>query len=319
MSKFARPLVLDGGMGHLLKQMGIKIEGEVGTLSRFLGVALANTEQPELVEAAHVAYIDAGADVITTNNYAVIPGCLKLCEDVSAEDVDAKVRTLLAAAGRAARAAVDARPGLGVRVAGCLPPLAESYRADKVGAFEANREQYAVIAEGLAPYADLYVCETMSTAAEAAAAAAAACAVDGDRPVWVSWTLRDGSPELRSGESIEAALAALGDAGVLDSVEGFLFNCSTPEVTSKAIPILKALAPEGATIGAYANGFVTAECGCGDYRDLGPEEYAAFAEAWVASGASAVGGCCGIFPPHIDHLRATFDASWAPAKNAAGP
>ena len=46
----------------------------------------------------------------------------------------------------------------------------------------------------------------------------------------------------------------------------------------------------------------------------------ALGSTWVASGASAVGGCCGIFPPHIDHLRATFDASWAPAtKNAAGP
>ena len=64
-------------MGHQLKAMGIKIESEVGTLSRFLGVALANSTQPDLVRDAHVAYIDAGAEVITTNSYAVIPGCLK--------------------------------------------------------------------------------------------------------------------------------------------------------------------------------------------------------------------------------------------------
>ena len=38
----------------------------------------------------------------------------------------------------------------------------------------------------------------------------AACAVDGDRPVWVSWTLRDGAPELRSGESIEARKTGAG-------------------------------------------------------------------------------------------------------------
>ena len=312
-------------MGHQLKAMGIKIEGEVGTLSRFLGVALANSTQPDLVRDAHVAYIDAGAEVITTNSYAVIPGCLKLCEDVPEHALDAKVRELVGAAGRAARAAVAARPGKNVRVAGCLPPLAESYRADKVGAFEANRAQYALIAESVAPYADLFLCETMSTAAEAAAAAAAARAVDGDRPVWVSYTLRDApptgvggrmpalgaAPALRSGESIDEALAALDAAGVLGGVEGFLVNCCSPEATSAAIPVLKALAPPGAHVGAYANGFVTADSGTGAYRDLSPDEYLAFAADWVASGASVVGGCCGIFPDHIARLAAAFDADAA--------
>lgn len=41
--------VLDGGMGHMLRRLGVEIKGEVGTLERFLGVALANTENPALV------------------------------------------------------------------------------------------------------------------------------------------------------------------------------------------------------------------------------------------------------------------------------
>lgn len=47
--KNERVFVLDGGMGHQLKAMGIKIEGRVGSMERFLGVAMANSRAPELV------------------------------------------------------------------------------------------------------------------------------------------------------------------------------------------------------------------------------------------------------------------------------
>ena len=35
----------------MLRRLGVEIKGEVGTLERFLGVALANTEAPELVSS----------------------------------------------------------------------------------------------------------------------------------------------------------------------------------------------------------------------------------------------------------------------------
>ena len=75
--------LLDGGMGHQLKAMGVTIKGVVGTMERFLGVAMANTDNPDLVRDAHLAYIDAGAQIITTNNYAVVPACMELREDFS--------------------------------------------------------------------------------------------------------------------------------------------------------------------------------------------------------------------------------------------
>ena len=64
-----------------------------------------------------------------------------------------------------------------MRVAGCLPPLHESYRPDRVGSFEDNLAHYRLIAAAIAPFADLLLCETMSTALEAKAAlTAASCA-----------------------------------------------------------------------------------------------------------------------------------------------
>merc|ERR1719498_981027 len=68
--------ILDGGMGHQLRAMGVDISGPVGTMRRFLGVALANFEKPDIVKDAHLAYIDAGAEVIITNSYSCVPKCL---------------------------------------------------------------------------------------------------------------------------------------------------------------------------------------------------------------------------------------------------
>ena len=66
--------IMDGGMGHQLRRLGVEISGPIGSVERFLGVALANLEQEDLVRAAHDAYIEAGARVIITNSYATVPG-----------------------------------------------------------------------------------------------------------------------------------------------------------------------------------------------------------------------------------------------------
>jgi S-methylmethionine-dependent homocysteine/selenocysteine methylase len=293
--------VLDGGMGHELKARGVEISGPVGSMRRFLGVAVANLEQQQMVKDAHLAYIDAGAKIITTNTYSCVPKCL---DHVAATDLGKTVQkdgigSIIAEAGKIARAACDERPGCGVKVAGCIPPLAESYRPDKVGAFEDNVKDYNLIVKSIAPYSDLLVCETMSTADEARAAVTA-MAVSG-LPIWVSWTLNETKPVLRSGESIEAALAAVRSVKGA-KIAGLLFNCTSPEIISVAMPMLRKLAPD-MPIGAYANGFVTAGSGQGEYRDLSPAQYYdEFVSKWIASGATLVGGCCGVFPRHIAHV-----------------
>jgi len=302
--------ILDGGMGHQLKAMGIEIKGEVGSIRRFLGVAVANTENPQMVKDAHLAYIDAGAQVVTTNNYACVPKCLEHADGPSGEGDsvlhNGGVAGMVAAAGKLAREACDERPGCNAKVAGCMPPLAESYRADLVGPYEQNLEQYLIIAKSIAPFSDLLICETMSTVDEARAAVTAGATTG--LPIWVSWTLKENEPVLRSGESLKDAVEAVMMVPGA-KVEACLFNCTSPEIVSVAMPQLRELAP-GVRIGAYANGFSKQSAdgsiigGCGEYRDLSPNEYHdSFAADWIKSGATTVGGCCGIFPKHISHLK----------------
>jgi S-methylmethionine-dependent homocysteine/selenocysteine methylase len=61
-------------------------------------------------------------------------------------------------------------------------------------------------------------------------------------PVWVSWTLDEHEPKLRSGESIRSALEKLADAGLLPkdggsggAVVACMFNCTSPEVITVAL------------------------------------------------------------------------------------
>ena len=58
--------LLDGGMGRELKRIGAPFRQPEWS-------ALALIEAPDFVAQAHRAFIDAGADVITTNSYALVP------------------------------------------------------------------------------------------------------------------------------------------------------------------------------------------------------------------------------------------------------
>lgn len=285
-------VILDGGMGRELQRRGAPFRQPEWS-------ALALSEAPQAVEAVHAAYIESGADVITSNSYAVVPF------HIGEERFAAEGQALAALAGELARRAVQAS-GKPVRVAGSLPPLFGSYRPDL---FEAGRaaEVLAPLVNGLAPHVDLWLAETQSSTAEARAIHAG-LPRDG-KPFWLSFTLHDENPDevprLRSGEPVAEAAAVAAEL----AVQTLLFNCSQPEVVGAAIDAARATFERlGAQIhiGAYANAFppqpkeATANDGlCPLREDLDPPGYLQWAIDWKQRGASHLGGCCGIGPEHI--------------------
>jgi S-methylmethionine-dependent homocysteine/selenocysteine methylase len=287
------PVILDGGMGRELRHRGVENLSTIWSANALL-VA------PDVVREVHADFIAAGAQVITTNTYGVIR------HELAREGVEHRLRELNELAGQLAGEARDAAPHE-VWIAGSLPPLNGSYRPDRVWPFEKSAPLYREQAEILAPYIDLFICETMSSAAEAFAAATAAC--ETGKPVWVSFTLHeDRSGRLRSGETISEAVRAL--AGL--PIHGFLANCCAPEAITAALPELTATgAPY---VGGYANTFTPVpetwtldgsdpSDGALEYRtDLDPEAYAAHAASWWEAGATVVGGCCGTRPAHIARI-----------------
>jgi len=285
-------LILDGGTGRELARIGAPFRQPEWS-------ALALIEAPHFVTRVHEAYIAAGADVITTNSYALVPF------HIGKDRFAACGAELAALAGRLARAAGDGanRP---VRVAGSLPPVCGSYRPDLVD-LDAARPVLAVLVAALAPYVDHWQAETLSAIAEAKLVAQL---ID-PKPLWLSFTLADeapaATPTLRSGESVAEAARAARALGA----EALLFNCSQPEVMAGAVHAARDVLGDDLRVGVYANAFAPmaadaeANAGLDDIRaDLTPAGYASFAHSWRAEGASIIGGCCGIGPEHIAALAA---------------
>jgi S-methylmethionine-dependent homocysteine/selenocysteine methylase len=289
--------ILDGAMGTELKARGAAVPDYRS--SAWSAVALVR--DPDTVKRVHRDYIEAGAGVVTVNNYAVVPRLL------SRVGMSERFEELTLTACHLARAARDEAGRSDVLIAGSLPPLDTTYRPDLVPAQAELDETYARIAHALAGAVDLALAETLTTAREAVAAARAA--ERAGLKVWVSWNLSLDAAVLRSGESLTSAVRALDGL----PVQGFLVNCIPTAHVREALRELRAATDR--PIGAYANSCANAPDQ--DALDactgaiLGPEDYADVAATWVAAGATLIGGCCDTKPAHIAALACRWGAGRA--------
>ena len=285
--------ILDGGMGRELMRIGAPFRQPEWS-------ALALIEDPEWVVRAHTNFIDAGAQVITTNSYAIVP--FHIGDDLFASNG----RRLAEVSGQCARAAAAAA-GRQVLVAGSLPPLFGSYRPDLFDAAGAPAIIDPLIA-GLADHVDLWLGETLGSIAEAREVRAAIDRAGvGDRPLWISYTLDDHTTGvLRSHEPVAEAVHTAIELGAA----AVMFNCCQAETITAAMHTAAEVAAGRVAIGAYANRFVAAHTDSGEANaqlarfrdDLDPAAYCEFVDGWVAAGATIIGGCCGMEPDHIAAL-----------------
>lgn len=292
--------ILDGGMSRELLRLGAELKQPEWS-------ALALINSPEIVRQVHEEFIEAGADVVTTNSYALVPF------HIGEERFQKEGARLISLSGELARAAADACKDRKIRVAGSLPPIFGSYEPQN---FDPARVQtyLKVLVDNLAPHVDVWLGETLSLIAEGEAVRQAVAGTG--KPFWISFTLDDDAnrtspdvPKLRSGETVEDAARWAAKSGA----EALLFNCSKPEIMRAAVETAKqVMKAEGAhlEIGVYANAFEgeqgesAANEGLHATReDLNDAAYSRFACSWVDAGASMVGGCCGIGAAHIHRLK----------------
>ena len=291
--------ILDGGMSRELMRLNAPFrQPEWSALSLY--------EKPSAVQQVHENFIQSGAEIITTNSYAVVPF------HIGDQRFIADGKMLADLAGRLAKQAVK-NSQKDVKIAGSLPPLFGSYRPDLFQADKVKETAQPLI-DGLAPYVDFWLCETQSAIIEPQSIKPL---LPDNRPLWVSFTLTDDEPtpepQLRSGESVKMAVENMIELGV----QAILFNCCQPEVITEALNITRqTLAAHQAThiqIGAYANAFApqpkdaTANDGLDEVRpDLDPQAYLTWAQKWADCGATIIGGCCGIGLEHIQALSANL-------------
>ncbi|MEP3348153.1 MAG: homocysteine S-methyltransferase family protein [Litoreibacter sp.] len=280
--------ILDGGMGQ-------ELVARAGRATS-LWSTQALLDSPETVRAVHDDFFAAGAEIATTNSYAILPDRLE------PHGIIDRLEELMTRACTIACEARDAH-GSGL-VLGALGPQGFSYQPDKTPPSEMAAEVYANMVKLQAPLVDAHVFETMSSVDQLRGALMGAAV--SNKPVWVALSVDDtDGTKLRSGEPLEEVLPLLAEY----DPAAVLLNCSLPEVISDAVPLLAGC---GKPVGAYANGFtgihdefskvgVTVDL-LSSRTDLTPKTYADFAEGWVSSGATIIGGCCEISPAHIREL-----------------
>ncbi|UCF80587.1 MAG: homocysteine S-methyltransferase family protein [Acidobacteriota bacterium] len=308
-------LVLDGGTGSELQRRGVDVnkgstvERRPTTPHKYattatptvgsLGVwsAAANLDAPDVVRKIHEDYLDAGAEIVTSNNFYTS-------------------RSMMAVIGEEDRWVEYARRGgeLAVEARNAVNP--EAYVAGGFAPFKYSqdlRKEFEDVSGVLARAGvDFLLPEflgghlVLDSPIGDCVTAAEACAKT-NLPVFLGICEVTEKGTMHRGESFAELVAALKGR----RVDGILLMCSSPSEISASLPELRK-AFDG-PVGAYA------EVGydenprfgsspdepfwlCGTYG-ITPEQYAGFAREWKEMGAQIIGGCCATGPEHIRAIR----------------
>ncbi|SFB04624.1 methionine synthase (B12-dependent) [Amycolatopsis marina] len=294
--------VVDGAWGTMLQGAGLTSEDYRG--DRFANHThdvtgdpdLLNLTRPDVILDVHRQYLEAGADITTTNTFTAT--------SIGQSDygLQSLVREMNVEGARLARQAADEIGGR--YVAGSIGPLNvtlslspkvedPAYRAvsfDQVR--DAYAEQISALAEG---GVDLLLVETIFDTLNAKAAIAAARDVAPDLPLWISVTIVDLSGRTLSGQTVEAFWRSIAHAEPM--VVGV--NCSLGAEEMR--PHVAELARQADTyIACYPNAGLPNAFGGYDQT---PEETGALLGDFAdANMVNIVGGCCGTTPAHIARI-----------------
>ncbi|MCQ2424319.1 MAG: homocysteine S-methyltransferase family protein [Clostridia bacterium] len=264
-------LYIDGGMGTILLAAGLR-PGEK--------TEAWNVSHSETVTAVHKAYIDAGADVITTNTFGLSHEAPENVAPLAAAAMQC-AENARKAAGRDTLIAFDIGP-----TGRLLRPFGDLDVEDAVEMFARP------VREAVRLGADLIIIETMSDMLETKAAVLAA-KENSDLPVLVT-NAYDGTGKLTTGGSPLAVLAMLEGLGC-DAVG---VNCSTGP--DELLPIVKEYL-ENASVPVIVSpnaGLPTVKGGVTVY-DLGADAFSDTMIKMAEAGALLLGGCCGTTPEYI--------------------
>src|ERR1700736_206226 len=298
-----RIVIFDGSTGVLLQRKSLSEEDWRGERFREHpkllknNVDILNLSRPDVVSRIHREYLEAGADLITTNTFTATPISQA---DYGLEDLAYEINV---AGARLAREAVDGYENRFVagslgptNVTLSLSPKVEdpSYRGVT---FDQLRDGYAVAARGLRDGgADFLLIETIFDTLNAKAAIAAVKEVAPELPLFISVTIVDRSGRNLSGQTVEAWWNSIEHADPFAAG----INCSLGATEMRPyIEALSNVAPVYVT--CYPNAGLPNSFG-GFHED--PPITARLLREFASSGfLNAAGGCCGTTPDHIRQIR----------------
>ncbi len=271
-------LILDGGMGTLLQARGLAA-GEYP--ERW------NVTHPETVREIHMAYFDAGSNVVSTNTFGA--NGLKFSDGELEEIVGAAIANVRAAIS-ASKSTAQKFVALDIGPTGkLLKPYGDLDFEAAVGIFA------RVVQLGVKYGADLIFIETMNDSYETKAAVLAA-KENSNLPVFVS-NAYGSDGKLMTGATPDAMVAMLEGLGV-DAIGA---NCSLGP--RKLAPVVQRLL-ECASVPVLLkpNAGLPQMVDGKTVYSLAPDDFADEVCEAVSGGVRIAGGCCGTTPDYIRAL-----------------
>ncbi len=311
-----RILILDGAMGTMIQRHRLTEEQYRG--ERFISHPrplkgnndLLVLTQPGVIKSIHTAYLDAGADIITTNTFN--SNRISMA-DYGMEDLVYELN--FEAAKLAGSAITDFERGNGTSghfIAGTLGPTnrTASMSADvndpgaRSVSFDDLAEAYAEQARGLIDGGvDVLLVETIFDVLNCKAALFAIDTVFSEKgkrlPVMVSGTITDASGRTLTGQTLEAFLISVSHFPLFS----IGLNCALG--AEQLRPFIEELSSKTSFyVSAHPNAGLPNQFG--EY-DQGAAFMASVVDEFMKNGwVNIIGGCCGTTP---EHIKAISEAS----------
>src|SRR5712691_11494646 len=289
-----RVVVADGAMGTMLQASDATVDDFAG----YEGCnEILNVTRPDIVTGIHEAYLEAGADCVTTNSFGANLG------NLGEYGIAERIAELSEASARLARAAAD-RWATAARPRWVLGSIGPGTKLPTLGhtTIRELRDTYQVNAEALLRGgADALIIETCQDLLQAKAAIVGAkraiASLAADALVIAQVTIETTGAMLL-GSEIGAALTALEPLGI-DMIG---LNCATgPGEMSEHLRYLAAHAR--IPISCEPNAGLPVLTSDGASYPLTPAQLAdAHDRVTREFGLSLVGGCCGTTPEHTAAL-----------------
>jgi 5-methyltetrahydrofolate--homocysteine methyltransferase len=311
-----RIVILDGAMGTNIQRY--KLDEAAYRGERFAGHAsdlkgnndLLSITRPAVVEEVHVAFLEAGADLIETNTFS----STSLSQaDYHLEHLAYELNLSAAACARRAAGRVTAKDGRRRFVAGAIGPLSKTLSISRdvndPGArdvtFDQVRAAYAEQVRALLEGGvDVLLVETIFDTLNAKAALFAIQEHFDENPaarvpLMVSGTITDLSGRTLTGQTVEAFLTSVSHAPLLS----IGLNCALgPKEMRPYIEELARIAP--LYVSCYPNAGLPEPLSPTGFPET-PETLAPQLREWAQAGwLNIVGGCCGTTPAHIQAIAA---------------
>ena len=292
------PVILDGGLATQLESMGHNIDGELWSAKLLLS-------DPRAIIDAHLAYLEAGAQIIVSASYQASRAGF-MAEGLTAEEADALIDSSVKLAREARDEFLATNPSaLRPLVAASVGPYGATvhdgseytgiYKIDDdaLGAFHSERLRL-LDQSG----ADLLAVETIPNFREAQILSD--LLDDAATPAWVTFACRD-DRNLSDGARLWAAAGLFAEH---PNVLALGVNCTAPTHISALIEEVAAAAPDKKIV-VYPNSgetyHSTDNSWSGDACDLDSNFDV---DGWRKAGATLIGGCCRIGPGDIAAIKA---------------